>query len=108
MVLIMVTSWYPPDKGTEVGKKYIEVMQKFTPDPSIGKTLVRAAGRAVKDGIEVISINEVEKGKYEEALNRITRMMVEFQGIEGYRYEITTLMTAEEVFPLIGLKMPAM
>ena len=106
MVLIMVTSWYPPDKATEVAKKYIEVMQKIPDDPSIGKPLVPVGVSADKDGINVIAITEVRKGKYEEALNRTNRRMVMFFGIEGYRYEIKTLLTLEEAMPLIGLAPP--
>jgi len=106
MVLIMVTTWYPLTKATEVAKKYIEVMQKIPSDPSIAKPLVTAAVSPGKDGIEVISISEVRKGKYEEALNRANRRMVMFFGIEGYRYEIKTLLTLEEAMPLIGLAPP--
>ena len=106
MVLIMVTSWYPPTKATEVAKKYIEVMQKI-PQESFEKPLVPVGVSSGKDGIEVISIGDVRKGKYEEALNLTNRRMVMFFGIEGYRYEIKTLLTLEEAMPLIGLKMPA-
>jgi hypothetical protein len=79
MVLIMVTAWIPPDKGTEVGKKYLEVMQKI-PYESFEKPLV-SAGNAVKDGMKVIEIFEVEKGKYEEALNLTVKRESEFFGI---------------------------
>lgn len=103
MVLIMVTSWYPPTKATEVAKKYIEVMQKIPDDPSIGKPLVPVGVSADKDGINVIAITEVRKGKYEEALNRTARRMVMFFGIEGYRYEIKSLLTLEEAMPMLGL-----
>ena len=106
MVLIMVTSWYPPDKATEVAKKFLEVMQKF-PQESFEKPIVTAGVRAVKDGINVITITEVEKGKYEEAMNLIARREVEYFGIEGFRFEMATLMTVEEAMPLIGLEMPS-
>ena len=105
MVLIMVTSWYPPDKAIEVAKKFIEVMGKY-PQESFEKPLVQATS-AVKDGIKVITITEVEKGKYEEALYLEARREVEYFGIEGYRVEIETLMTTEEAMPLLGLEMPS-
>jgi hypothetical protein len=60
-----------------------------------------------KDGIEVIVISEVRKEKYEEALNLESRRVVMLFSIEGYRYEIKTLLTLEEAMPLLGLKMPA-
>ena len=101
MVLIMVTSWIPPDKGTEVGKKYLEVMQKI-PFESFEKPLVNA-GNMIKDGLKVIVIVEVEKGKYEEALNLAVKRESEFFGIDGYRSEIETLLTLEEAMPMLGL-----
>ena len=77
MVLIMVTMWYPLSKATEVGKKYLEVMQKF-PLESFEKVLVPVGASPSKDGIKGISITEVEKGKYEETYNLVARRMVMF------------------------------
>jgi len=105
VVLIMVTAWIPPGKATETGKKFIEVMQKV-PFESYEKPLVPLAGRPVKDGIKAISIGEVEKGKYEEAVERVWSRMVDFYGIEGFKFEIETLLTAEEAMPMIGLTPP--
>ena len=106
MVMIMVTSWYPPNKAIEVAKKLLEGMQKF-PQESFEKPLVLAGVTSVKDGIRGITITEVEKGKYEEALNLTAKRLVEYFGIEGYRFEIETLMTIEEAMPLLGLEMPS-
>ncbi len=106
MVLIMLTSWYPPDKATEVAKKFIEVMGKY-PQESFEKPLVLAAASSVKDGLRSISITEIEKGKYEEAMDLIARREVEYFGIEGYRFEMETLLTIEEAMPLVGLEMPS-
>jgi len=50
---------------------------------------------------------EVEKGKYEEAMDLIARREVEYFGIEGFRFEIETLLTIEEAIPLVGLEMPS-
>ena len=100
MVLIMVTAWIPPDKGAEVGKKYLEVIEKI-PHKSFEKQLA-TAGNIVKDGMKVIEITEVEKGKYEEALNLAVKRENEFFSIEGYRSEIETLLALEEAMPLLG------
>jgi hypothetical protein len=106
MVMIMVTSWYPPTRTIEAAEKYIEVMQKIPDDPSIAEPLVTVGVNSCKDGIEVIAISNVKKGKYEEAMNLTLRRMVMFHGIEGYRYEIKTLQTLEEAMPLIGMSPP--
>ena len=106
MVLIMVTAWYPPDKVTEVAKKFIEVMGKY-PQESFEKPLVVAAASTCKDGIKAINITEVEKGKYEEALSLTAKRNVEYFGIEGYKLQIETLLSVEEALPLVGLEMPS-
>jgi len=105
MVLIMITSWYPPHKATEVAEKYIEVLQKH-PYESFEKMLVDSASRPDKDGIEVISIADVEKGKYEEIFNLIVKRMVMLMSIEGFRYKFDTLYKLEEAYPLVGLAPP--
>ena len=106
MVMIMVTSWYPPDKAIEVAKKFLEGMQKF-PQESFEKPLVLAGVSSVKDGIRGITITEVEKGKYEEALSLEAKRLVEYMSIEGYKFKMETLMTIEEAMPLVGLEMPS-
>lgn len=86
MVLMMVTAWYPAIKSPEVTKKYFEVMKKF-PSASFEKPLV-AATKHDKEGISIIAIAEIEKGKYEEAFNRNYKRMLEFNSIEGWNYKI--------------------
>ena len=105
MVLIMTTAWIPLDKVTEAAKKYMEVMQKF-PQASFEKPLVQAASNPTKDGIRVISITEVESGKYEEAVILDLKRETEFYSIEGFRYEMETLLTLEEALPTIGMALP--
>jgi hypothetical protein len=97
----MVTSWYPPNKATEVAKKYVEVMLKI-PQESFEKPLVQAACRSDRDGIVSVSINDITKGKYEEAFNLVVRRMVMFYEIEGFRFKLDNLLTVEESMPLFG------
>ncbi|HVP16903.1 MAG TPA: hypothetical protein VMT42_06025 [candidate division Zixibacteria bacterium] len=106
MVMIMVTSWYPPTKAIEAAEKYIEVMQKIPEDASVLEPLVTVGVSSGKDGIEAIAIGNVKKGKFDEAMNLSLRRMVMFNSIEGYRWEIKTLSTLEEAMPLIGLAPP--
>lgn len=101
MVLIMVKAWYPPTKMTEVYKKSVEVFKKI-PLASFEKSLVHA-GKSGKEGMVAYHIYEVEKGKYEEAYNRIFKRIFEFNSIEGYRYKVENLLTVEEVAALMGV-----
>jgi len=105
MVLIMVTSWYPPDKATEAAKKFLEVMEKF-PQESFEKSWL-AGVKSDEDGIKTVWLTEIERGKLEEALNLASRREAEYLGIEGYRVKMETLMTFEDAMPLVGLEMPS-
>ena len=105
MVLIMVTSWYPPDKATEAAKKFLEVMEKF-PQESFEKSWL-AGVKSDEDGIKTVWLTEIERGKLEEALKLNARREAEYFDIEGYGFKMETLMTFEEVMPMIGLEMPA-
>jgi hypothetical protein len=105
MVLIMVTSWYPPHKATEAAKKFLEVNEKF-PQQSFEKRWL-AGVKSDEDGIKTVWLTEIERGKLEEALNLASRREAEYLGIEGYRVKMETLMTFEDAMPLIGLEMPA-
>ena len=88
MVFTIMTVWYPIGKSSEVAKKWVESLQKYPPDPSLFKTLAIGV-KPTKEGIKVVSISDVVKGKYQEALLRGIRSSHEFMsGIEGYRYEI--------------------
>jgi len=94
MVLIMVTSLFPPEKGMEVQKKYDEIQQKF-PLPSFIK-LKKVGLTWIRDGIKAVAIYDVEK-KISDALSFVYRYELEFAGIEGYSNEIETLLTPEEM-----------
>jgi len=101
---LMVTVYYPNDQGEAVLNKYVEVMGKYPPDESIGTVVLPASGRGTKDGMEVHTISEINKGKLDEAMIRVGKMLHEYRGIPGYRYETKTLMTAEEAMEINGMK----
>ena len=106
MVYIMVTSWFPANKAKEVGKKVIEAASKYPPNRTLTKTVLQAGLRATKEGIKSYVVSEVKEGKYKEALARANETMLFYADIEGYVYEIETLMSGIEAMPVIGLKMP--
>jgi hypothetical protein len=98
MVLIMVTSMFPPEKLTDVMKKFNEIQPKFPLPPSI--KLKKVGLRWVRDGLKGIAIYDVEKEKVSDALSFIYRYEFEFAGIEGYSNEIETFVTFEEMPPM--------
>ncbi len=95
MVLIMVTSMFPPEKLTDVMKKYNEIQPDFPLPSSIrGK---KVGLRWVRGGMKGIAVYDVEKEKVSEALSFVYRYEFEFAGIDGYSNEIETFMTSEEI-----------
>lgn len=105
MVLLITTAIYPHDKAREVGKKFIEVFKKYPPDPSLSKVLSIAV-KATIDGIKVIGISEIKKGKFNEALDRATKSNLEYASIEGFKWEMETYMDVNEAMKNIGMEAP--
>jgi hypothetical protein len=96
MPYIIGRSWYPPNKSDETTKKYLEVLEKYPFDESLGKQIVPVAVTVSKDGLETLMILEVEIQKVGAALEWAKRFMLEFRTIEGFNWEIKTWSTAEE------------
>ena len=106
MVLIMGTIWYPHGQSSAVAQRYIEVFKKYPPDPSMAETLALGV-TSEKDGLKVVGINNIVKGKYEQALAEQYQFQRDMaSGIEGYRYKIETLMDITEAMGTLGMKPP--
>ncbi|MFW9941486.1 MAG: hypothetical protein ACFFFT_10640 [Candidatus Thorarchaeota archaeon] len=106
MVFTIMTTFFPIGKSSEVAKNWIKSLQKYPPDASLSKTLAIGVN-PTKDGIKVVIIGEVAKGKYVEALLRGVRSTHEFMSsVEGFRYEIETFMDITEAMPIVGMEAP--
>ena len=81
----------------------MEAMEKYHQDESIAKPVVPAALTSARDGIEVLSIDEVESQKVGEAYDRAVRTMIEFREIEGFSYEIKVWSKVDEALEMMGL-----
>ena len=103
MPYIITTSLYPSDKTPEVAKRYIEAITKYPPDNNFGVMLVPAALKPTLEGIKVIGIEEVKKGKLEDAITRAVNLMVMFRSIQGFEYTIDNYLTVEEALKTIGM-----
>ena len=106
MVLIMITTWGHLSKVNEVGKIYLEQRKKNPIDKSIMKRIVPMGIILVKEGIRNTVIYEAKPGKEKEALADLTKRMLPYSEIEGFKCQIEVLMSGTEAFPLIGLQMP--
>ena len=106
MVVIMSVAWFPSSIASEAGKVYIDIMKKF-PNTSISKPLLNIGVKGTKDGIKVVSISRIEKGKVEEALDVAYKRFIDFaKNLEGYEYEVDVLLEDAEALSLVGLGMP--
>ncbi len=104
-MFFMITSTYPPAKASEVVQVFGKSLAE--PLPSFLKRLhVLTCGGVGEAGIRTYSIFEADKGKEYDAFAELTKRMGWFFHVEGWRYQIETLLTAEEAIPLLGIKMP--
>ena len=106
MVLVVATTYFPAEKSTEVGKKYLEVVKKFPTDRSIDKPIVPVAVRTTSKGMKAISVSEVKDGKFKEYMKRFYQNILEYFEIEGYKVDFEVYMSGAEALPLVGLEMP--
>ena len=102
-MFFMLTSTYPTTKANEV----VQAFRKSLADPlpSFLKRLhVLTACGVGELGIRGYSIFEADKGKEYDALAELhRRIALYFYNIEGYKYQIEPVFTAEEAIPLLGL-----
>ena len=103
MPYIIVHCWYPDHLAEQVAKKYLELMEKYGSDESIVKTVVPVAVTATKNGIEAMTVEEVDKPKLGGALEPEARFMTDYRNIEGFDYEIRVWPKLEEGMQNIGL-----
>ena len=101
-MFLVTTVVYPPDKSIIVAEKFIEVMAKELP-PFIKRLHVLGDSR-MDEGVKVLSVFEVEDARIKDGIIELTKMYVKFNGIEGFRYEIETMLTAQESLAALGMK----
>ena len=106
MVYLLATVWFPPHKGEEVGKKFLEIAKKFPEDRSLGKSVLDGALMRTKDGIKAITISEVKEGKLDDGLARISEILALYSEIEGVNSRVDTMATLVESMEMVGLKPP--
>ena len=106
MVLIITEHWWPPNKSEEIGKLYLEAMQKYPDDRTISKPVVPSAVWAVQEGMHSITIYSVQPGKVKEAMDIASNRLLMVSAIEGFRYQINIAYDLVEAMPLVGLTAP--
>ena len=82
---------------------YLKMMTKYPDDNSLGNRVVPVAVRTTLEGIKVMTITEIKKGKLEDTLAFAANRMAMFNDIPGYKYSIKTFMNLEEALKTIGM-----
>jgi hypothetical protein len=103
---IVAETWFPAKKAADVGKLYLEMMQKYPNDRSIAKPIIESSIRSVKDGIHALGVSSIKPGKVKEAMDLVTNRLLMMASIEGYAYEIYITYDIVEAMPLVGLQAP--
>ena len=83
----------------------MEALTKYPPDESLATQVVPAAVKSTHQGIEGITIFEVQEGKLDAAYARAVDTMVMFQSIVGFVYTVEVYLKVEEAMTAIGMDM---
>ena len=99
-MIYMVTTTYPLKYASEIGKVYMEKMDK----PKAA--LINRVGlwlNAGEDGVKSWSVYEVEKGRENEGYKEIISRHSPYFSIEGFKLKIEAVLKPEDALPLIGI-----
>ncbi|MHA1932265.1 MAG: hypothetical protein ACW96X_06970 [Promethearchaeota archaeon] len=106
MPYIIVFVKFPSHIANEVSKRFMESLQKFPDDNSLGEVLVRSAVKTSIEGVNVLTVTRVNEGKLEDALRNTNNQIAFFVDIEGYEASIEVWGTVQETLATLGMKMP--
>ncbi|NVM01247.1 MAG: hypothetical protein HWN67_02850 [Candidatus Helarchaeota archaeon] len=88
-MIFMLTIWIPPDKGKEAMEKSMKIISAGMP-----KFIKKWQIYTTNDGLNGTKAYELiftEKGRADEALLEISKVIVPLAEIEGTRYKLETL-----------------
>jgi len=100
---LIVTTLYPNDKLKETAKMYLNAMKKYPDDASLATPVVQAAARTTIQGVRVISVVDVKKGKFEDAYALVVKRMRMLDNILGLRWVIKPYYNLEEAMKTIDM-----
>ena len=106
MVLLVATVVFPHAKSSKVAKKNIEMIKKYPSDASIGEGIALGV-KATTEGMQVLFVGDVKKGKVEEYMLRMAKQYQEYAlEIEGLKYQIDTYFDVAEAYKILGMEPP--
>ena len=99
-MIFLITVWYPGDKAKEVGKKFFSAAGKLPPFIKKWQAFGATGGL---DGIKAYHLIMTERGKGDEALFEINKVIAPFLEIKGYKIQIEPLMGMTDAAKLMQL-----
>lgn len=97
---------FPHTKSNKVAKKNIEMIKKYPIDPSIGEGIALGV-KATIDGMKVLYVGEVKKGKVEEYMARMGKQYQEYAlEIDGFKYQIDIFFEVAKAYKILGMELP--
>lgn len=94
MATVAISSWYPVTKLAEVGAVFTKQQQNR---PLIPFKLSGPYNWSTRDGVETFAAYEVANAKLYDFLLVLSMRMMEYHGIEGYRYELRVVGSPSEI-----------
>ncbi|WDP88543.1 MAG: hypothetical protein HUN04_01815 [Desulfobacter sp.] len=98
MIIFSMVS-YPPEQAKEVAKRFLEL-------PQVPDYLTKRGPyfySTMEEGIVGLSIYELDKSRIAEGKEFIGNYLATYFGVPGFKYEIKTLLDAEEGLKMIGM-----
>ena len=99
-MIFMGTQWLPYNKTEQWAKTFLEVAQN--PLPSCIKKWLTFSSADGENGIKGINIIYTEKDKADEALVEISKLILPFWEIEGYRWKLEPLYGVSDSLKVLG------
>ena len=106
MPYIVVFVKFPSHIANKVSKRFMESLQKFPDDDSLGEVIIRSAVKTTQEGVNILTVSSVNEGKLEESLKNANNQIAFFIDIEGYEASIELWSTVQEALATLGMKMP--
>jgi len=99
--------WFPPDQSNKIAKAYVDWLKDNPPDKTVEKTLCVAVGSGENGSILVYGVNQIKKGKEQEALTSTTQgNLFMASKMEGLKYKAEILMDFTEAYKILGMAPP--
>jgi hypothetical protein len=101
-MIVITRSTYPTSVAVEISKRFVKAGKN--PFPSFMKRLYVLSDSVGGGDIEVISLYEIEDGRIPDAYREFLKYFSQYFDLNGYKYEIKPMLTAQEAIPIIQPK----